>query len=34
MDVGPADLKDAIWNQRAQIEPGLPLDKLMMSISI
>jgi len=34
MDVGPADLKDAIWKQRAQIEPGLPLDKLMMSISI
>ena len=34
MDVGPADLKDAVWKQRAQIEPGLPLDKLMMSISI
>jgi hypothetical protein len=34
MDVGPTELKDAIWKQRAQIEPGLPLDKLMMSISI
>ncbi|MCC5611365.1 LamG domain-containing protein [Nostoc sp. CHAB 5834] len=34
MDVGPAELKDAIWKQRAQIEPGLPLEKLMMSISI
>jgi linolenate 9R-lipoxygenase len=34
MDVGPTELKDAIWKQRASIEPGLPLDKLMMSISI
>ncbi len=34
MDVGPAELKDAIWKQRHLIEPGLPLDMLLMSISI
>ncbi len=34
MDVGPAELKDAIWKQRHLIEPGLPLDRLLMSISI
>ena len=34
MDVGPAELKDALWKQRHLIEPGLPLDRLLMSISI
>jgi hypothetical protein len=32
--VGPAELKDALWKQRHLIEPGLPLDRLLMSISI
>ena len=34
MDVGPIELKNAIWKQRHLIEPGLPLNKLLMSISI
>ena len=34
MDVGSAELKNAIWKQRHLIEPGLPLDNLLMSISI
>lgn len=34
MDVGSAELKNAIWKQRHLIEPGLTLDNLLMSISI
>jgi linolenate 9R-lipoxygenase len=34
MDVGPAALKDAIWKNRHQIEPGIPISDLMMSINI
>ena len=34
MDVGPTELKNAIWKQRHLIEPGLPLNNLLMSISI
>jgi linolenate 9R-lipoxygenase len=34
MDVGPAALKDLIWQQRAQIEPGIAIADLMMSTNI
>ncbi len=34
MDVGPAVLKDLIWQRRQQIEPGIPLANLMMSTNI
>ncbi len=34
MDVGPAALKDLIWQQRTQIEPGIPIANLMMSTNI
>lgn len=34
MDVGSSELKNAIWKQRHLIEPGLPLNDLLMSISI
>ncbi|MBE9061181.1 LamG-like jellyroll fold domain-containing protein [cf. Phormidesmis sp. LEGE 11477] len=34
MDMGPTELKKAVWEQRDSIEPGLPLDRLLMSISI
>lgn len=34
MDVGPAALKDAIWKNRHQIEPGIAISDLMMSINI
>lgn len=34
MAVGPSALKDALWEQRAQIEPGIPLANIMMSTNI
>ena len=34
MDSNATALKDAIWQQRDRIEPGLSLDMLLMSISI
>ena len=34
MDVGPATLKDLIWQQRNHIEPGIPIADLMMSTNI
>jgi linolenate 9R-lipoxygenase len=34
MDVGPAALKDLVWQHRTQIEPGIPIADLMMSTNI
>jgi linolenate 9R-lipoxygenase len=34
MDAGPAELKDMLWMQRELIEPGIPLDAIMMSTNI
>ena len=34
MDSGPYVLKDLLWTQRDQIEPGIPLEQIMMSTNI
>jgi linolenate 9R-lipoxygenase len=34
MEVGPVELKNLLWKQREKIEPGIPLETLMMSIHI
>ncbi|MBW4611715.1 MAG: hypothetical protein KME21_00220 [Desmonostoc vinosum HA7617-LM4] len=34
MEVGPAGLKDRLWKRRHFIQPGLPLESIMMSINI
>ena len=34
MDGGPDVLKDLLWMQRDQIEPGIPLEQIMMSTNI
>jgi linolenate 9R-lipoxygenase len=34
MDSGPPALKELLWQRRAEIEPGLPLELLMTSIHI
>jgi linolenate 9R-lipoxygenase len=34
MEVGPAELKELIWKNRKKIQPGIPLELIMMSINI
>ncbi len=34
MDVGSAELKDALWKHREEINPGIPIESILMSISI
>jgi linolenate 9R-lipoxygenase len=34
MEVGSPALKDALWKHKAEIEPGIPLENIMMSINI
>lgn len=34
MDMGSAELKDALWQHREQINPGIPIESILMSISI
>jgi linolenate 9R-lipoxygenase len=34
MDIGPIELKNALWENRDKINPGIPISSILMSISI